>query len=273
MTMQTPDPSWEQAIEELLASTRSVALTLRDGLAARDREALVRSLGTALLSKSMDPEKRVLASWLLKDLASPQAVPFLVQAFCAPSTTAELQGEILEALERTAFGEDFPEIDLATLRDSLRDHKHLRRFMDLLASVGTQQAKEILAAFALDPSARATLMADLAIRPEPWIDGFLQQLLSKLGDAPAVRRAVEERKRRETGLKARAFSAEAPANLANVRPLWESGQFAILLRLAEENALAADARSFLSSIPILESLSKGQRKLLAKLKGVLAPKD
>jgi hypothetical protein len=268
--VSTPlNTAWEKSIAELLESSGTAALALRDTLAAQDREGLVASLGTALLSRCTEPGKRILATWLLKDLASPLAAPFFAEAFCAPFATSELQCEILDALERTAFGGDLPEIDLTLLRRSLRDQKPLRRFMDFLASLGTDQAQAALTDLALDPRNRATLVSDLASRPDPWVDRFLEHLLSTIGHDPAVEQALAERTRRDASLSARVCSPQTPAGLAIVRPLWESGQFATLLRLAEQDALNLEALAFISSTPSPDTLSKGQRKLLTRLKSVV----
>jgi hypothetical protein len=270
--MSTPlNAAWENSIAELLEASGTAALALRDTLAAQDREGLVVSLGTALLSKSTAPGKRILAGWLLKDLASPLAAPFFAEAFCAPFATSELQCEILDALERTAFGGDLPQIDVTLLRRCLRDQKPLRRFMDLLASLGTDQAQAVLTDLALDPANRATLVSDLASRPEPWVDRFLEHLRSTIGHDPAVEQALGERTRRDASLRARECSPQTPAGLAIVRPLWESGQFGTLLRLAEQGALSREALGFISSTPSPDTLSKAQRKLLTRLKSVVNP--
>lgn len=285
--MCTPasDADWEARITHLIATVPGstsgwdlpipaldfqVAFDLRDSLALQDREALVRSLGAALVAESTEPDTRIWVSFLLKDLVSRHAVPFLAEAFCASYATPALQLWILDSLERAAFGREVRDLDLNALRECLLDETPMRHFTELLVTMGTLEAREMLAGFAADRATRRTLVAELVDNPEPWVDLFLADLLSRVGADPAVEQVIGERVCRAAEQKALACSRKRPADASIVRVLWDHGRFVTLLRLAKNGALAADAVDFLSDAPAPHPESEAGGELLARLYAAVA---
>jgi hypothetical protein len=276
--MSTPDDGrpegagWAASMADLLASDGEQALKLRDQLAGVDQNCLVDGLGEILASESSLIREKIKAAWLLKDLCDGRAVPSLLAAFFGEPQSNELRAYILDTLERLAFAGRLPALDLRAIGRSVVDDLETKKFLALLASVGTGDAVQLLVEHAGDPRFRTEILAEVGPRPDPWVDKFLTQLAVTSPDDVQVRSAQSDRDyvRLQQRLRHSEDRHEIGSEVLGV--LWLHGDVSLIERLAEEDRLDAGAIDTLLGFSD-ENLSKNQQRLLTRAKSAAAVRN
>lgn len=187
------DAAWSARVEAMLDADGVVALAIRDELAHADRDRLATSVALTVADASRDETTRFKAAWLLKDTCNLVAVPYLERTLLAPSSPHGLREQILDTLERFAFGGSLRLTNLRAIDATLVSAREHELFSSLLITLADDEALSLLREKVNDRKVRPAILSLLASLPEPWVDTFLESLTADDDPSNAVRSTIEQR--------------------------------------------------------------------------------
>jgi hypothetical protein len=226
------------------------------------------SLGEALSAPTRPSDERVKAAWLLKDLCNSLSVPHLEEALQSPTAPSELRLQILDTLERFAFGRCIPSLNVDGISRVLSTPSEVDRFVSLLATLGDDASIEVLRRYARDPEVRPRVLSVLDQVPGPGVDSFLTGLADESGDT-SILRTLENRRTRSLQMRLREPGNLEAVGVMTVQHLLERRDLSLVVQLAEQQRLDEAAADIVRAAVPHDGMTKAQRKMLRRAQALL----